>query len=516
MARFFNTAGPCRPDLHYMVDPLRRIERLRRLIDRQSYFVVHGPRQTGKTTSLLSLAAALDHEGRYAAALLSLEVGRAFPEDVGAAEAAILQSFRDDAAFQLPPYLRPPSWPDGPPGHRLAAALAAWAQACPRPLVLFLDEIDALTGPTLLSALSQLRGGHRRRPQGFPWAIALIGMRDVRDYKVTAGEDGQLGSASPFNVKEESVLLRDFTRDEVAGLYAQHTADTGQVFSPKAVDLAFQLTGGQPWLVNALAREMVDELVPDRGVTLLPAHVRAARDAIVLRQDTHLDSLAERLQEDRVRAVLEPILAGSALGAVPEDDQRYVMDLGLVRQADGGALEIANPIYGEILPRVLSATARRSMPAIAPTWLRRDGRLDPERLLEAFVAFWRQHAEALLASTPYAEVAPHLVLMAFLHRVVNGRGRVEREVAIGSGRMDLLVEYGQDRLAMELKVWRPGEPDPKREGLAQLDGYLEGLGLDRGWLLIFDRRPGIARLRDRTTTEAARTPDGREVTVIRA
>jgi hypothetical protein len=87
--------------------------------------------------------------------------------------------------------------------------------------------------------------------------------------------------------------------------------------------------------------------------------VRAARDAIVVRQDTHLDSLAERLQEDRVRAVIEPILAGSALGAVPEDDQRYAMDLGLVRQAANGALEIANPIYAEILPRALSATARR-------------------------------------------------------------------------------------------------------------------------------------------------------------
>ncbi|WP_437657463.1 AAA family ATPase [Sorangium sp. So ce1182] len=357
MARFFNTAGPCRPDLHYMVDPLRRIERLRRLIDRQSYFVVHGPRQTGKTTLLLSLAAALAQEGRYAAALLSLEVGRAFPEDVGAAEAAILQLFREDASCQLPSDLRPPPWPDGAPGHRLAAALAAWAQACPRPLVLFLDEIDALTGPTLLSALSQLRGGHRRRPQGFPWAIALVGMRDVRDYKVTAGGGAQLGSASSFNVKEESVLLRGFTREEVAGLYAQHTADTGQVFAPEAVDLAFQLTCGQPWLINALAREMVDELVRDRSVALQPGHVRAARDAIVLRQDTHLASLAERLQEERVRAVLEPILAGSALGAVPEDDRRYAMDLGLVRQAEGGALEIANPIYGEILPRVLSVTA---------------------------------------------------------------------------------------------------------------------------------------------------------------
>ena len=123
MARFFNTAGPCRPDLHYMVDPLRRIERLRRLIDRQSYFVVHGPRQTGKTTSLLSLAAALAQEGRYAAALLSLEVGRAFPDDVGAAEAAILQSFREDATYQLPLDLRRRR---GPMGRRATVWPLRW------------------------------------------------------------------------------------------------------------------------------------------------------------------------------------------------------------------------------------------------------------------------------------------------------------------------------------------------------------------------------------------------------
>ncbi|WP_437334015.1 hypothetical protein [Sorangium sp. So ce394] len=182
-------------------------------------------------------------------------------------------------------------------------------------------------------------------------------MRDVRDYKVTAGDEGQLGGASPFNVKEESVLLRDFTRDEVAGLYAQHTAATGQVFAPDAVDLAFQLTCGQPWLVNALAREMVDEHVPDRSVTLVPAHVRAARDAIVLRQDTHLDSLAKRLRDDQVRAVIESITTGSSLGAVPDGDQRYAMDLGLVHQAEGGVLEIANPIYREIFQGRLSATA---------------------------------------------------------------------------------------------------------------------------------------------------------------
>src|SRR5205085_7532842 len=140
----------------------------------------------------------------------------------------------------------------------------AWAQACPRPLVLFIDEIDSLRDEALVAVLDQLRAGYGRRPEGFPWSLALVGMRDVRDYKVASGGSDRLHTSSPFNIKVESVTMRNFTRDDVAELYQQHTDDTGQVFLPEAVDRAFYWTQGQPWLVNALARQLVEVLVPDR------------------------------------------------------------------------------------------------------------------------------------------------------------------------------------------------------------------------------------------------------------
>jgi hypothetical protein len=210
------------------------------------------------------------------------------------------------------------------------------------------------------------------------------------------------------------------------------------------------------------------------------------------------------------------MLAGRFPGDLHEDDRRYVVDLGLVRRRHEGGLEVANPIYREIVVRSLSSGPRDALPTIAPSWLKPDGRLDAPKLLDAFVAFWRQHGEAMLKSAPYHEVAPHLVLMAFLHRVVNGGGTIDREYAIGSGRLDLCVTYGRDRLALELKVWREGEPDPIEEGLVQLEGYLAGLGLPTGWLVIFDRRPGLTRIAQRTSIEAARTEEGREVVVVRA
>jgi hypothetical protein len=517
MARWFNTAGPCNPADHYMLPASRRLPEVRHLIDQKSYFVVHAPRQVGKTTALQSLARALTAEGRSVTLLVSMEVGAAFPQDVGAAEAAVLTDWRKDARAQLPAALQPPPFPEAPAGNRIGTALEAWAAAvAPKPLVIFLDEIDALRGEVLVSVLRQLRSGYRSRPSHFPTAVALIGLRDVRDYKLTEAGSGTLGTSSPFNIKVESLTLRNFTRDELAELYAQHTEDTGQPFLPEAVDRAFYWTQGQPWLVNALARQMVEKLVPDPSQALTAAHVEAAKELLIRRQDTHLDSLAERLREPRVRRIVEPMLAGRTLGDVPADDLRFIQDLGLVRMAEAGGLEVANPLYREIIPRVLANTAFASLPPQAATWLRADGRLDTERLMEAFLAFWRQHGQPLLGTAPYHEIAPHLVLMAFLHRVANGGGTLEREYAIGTGRMDLCLRHGPDTLALELKVWRDGERDPLEEGLAQLDGYLSGLGLSTGWLVIFDRRGNQPPIAERTRATSATTPAGRRVTVLRA
>ncbi|WP_242470671.1 hypothetical protein [Thiocystis violacea] len=217
-----------------------------------------------------------------------------------------------------------------------------------------------------------------------------------------------------------------------------------------------------------------------------------------------------------MRRIIEPMLGGTALGEAFEEDRGYLVDLGLLRRDGAGGLVIANPIYREVLPRALASGPQDSLPRIAPTWLDPDGRLDPERLLDAFLAFWCQHGEPLLKSAPYHEIAPHLVLMAFLHRVVNGGGTLEREYAIGRGRMDLCLRHGGVTLGMELKVWRDGRPDPLAEGLDQLDGYLAGLGLDQGWLVIFDRRAGQPPIEARTASDVMPSPAGRRIQVIRA
>ncbi len=519
MERWFNTAGPCQADIHYMLPPIERLPKLTGLIEQRGYFVIHAPRQTGKTTAMMALAQQLTHSGQYTAILLSAEVGAGFPHDPTTAERYILQDWWDIAQSELPSELHPPKLStlreEFGPNLQLGNGLRAWAQASPRPLVILIDEIDALEDETLITVLRQLRAGYPRRPRNFPQSIALIGVRDVRDYKVASGGSKRLNRASPFNIKIESLTLENFTPAEVGALYQQHTKATHQVFLPEALDYVFTLTQGQPWLVNGIARQLVEVLVtdPDEPITL--EAVFQAKELIIQRQETHLDSLLGLLREPKIQAVFDPMLSGQELGDVPEEDRQYLLDLGLLKRNRAGGLVIANRIYQEIIPRVLANGPQDSFSTIHPSWLTPEGTLDPTKLLEAFLSFWRQHGQPLFQSAPYHEAAPHIVMMAFLHRVVNGGGTLEREYAIGTGRMDLCLSYGEVTMGIELKVWREGRPDPLEEGLEQIEGYLAGLGLHEGWLVIFDRRPNLPPISERTTTEDAVTPSNRSILVIR-
>ena len=531
--RFFNTAGPCRPELHYMLPAERRVAGLRRLIEEQSYFVVHAPRQVGKTTSLRALAEALTAEGHYAALHTSCEMGQKTLPDLDGSIQAILDGLTTFARRALDAELRPPEANrDVVPESRLFDLLTRWAERCPRPVVLFLDEIDALYDDALISVLRQLRNGFQIRPEAFPQSIALIGLRDVRDYKIIArGENETLGTASPFNIKTDSLRLPSFTASEVATLYEQHTEDTGQVFAEETKAAAYELTRGQPWLVNALARQLIGTVVPDREQEITVDHLLVAKEILIRRRDTHIDSLLDRLREQRVRSVLEPILAGEAPeDEVLNDDFQFVKDLGLVSMGQSG-LEIANPIYREIIPRALTSAAENFVPMRRASYVRDDGSLDWFALLDGFTAFWKQNAEWMLRQQPYSEAAAQLVFMAFLHRLVNGVelgpenldpsasvATVDREFAVGSGRIDLMIRWplpagDVQRFGVELKVRRDKAGDPLDTGLDQLSDYLDRLGLDTGTLILFDLRADAPPMKDRCS-RASVEHRGRSLTIL--
>ena len=512
--RFFNTAGPVFPDIHYCVPPLERLEvdELLLLIRQRKYFVLHAPRQTGKTSALLALRDELNAGGEFRCVYVNVEGGQSAREDVGAAMRAILSALSRAGRETLDDSFLGEVWlcilDAAGPHDALREALAGWAESDATPLVLMLDEIDALIGDTLLAVLRQLRAGYPERPGRFPQSVILCGVRDVRDYRIRSSrENAIVTGGSAFNVRAESLRLGDFSPQEIESLLAQHTRETGQTFTRKARSAVRELTQGQPWLVNALAYEACfrNRAGRDRSRAITGDAVQDAREQLILRRETHLDQLTDKLQEERVRRVIEPLLSGAeAATSIALDDLEYVRDLGLVTRS--GSVAIANAIYREVIPRDLTYTTQAMSIHHDPAWyVSGEGTLRTGELLAAFQTFFREHSEHWVERFQYREAGPQLLLQAFLQRIVNGGGRLEREYGLGRMRTDLLLVWpvggvrGQalagesretQRVVIECKVLHRGLQRTLRDGLDQTRAYMDRSGASEGHLVVFDRTEG--------------------------
>jgi type II secretory pathway predicted ATPase ExeA len=474
------------------------------LIDDGLYFTLQAGRQTGKTTSAQWLTDHYNNGERFRAVWFDLQIARdqpdlqkAFTTVLNVLDSGVTRTLADVGVTAHRERLI-----DDPASCVLRYLQDLCARA-PRPLVVFFDEADCLVGAAMVSFLTQLRNGYLdRRTTPFPHSIVLVGQRNVRDY-VLAQDDriavSWLGSASPFNITAEATTIGPFTEPDVVELLAQHTTRTGQRFEPAASARIHELSQGHPWLVNALADQITDRDARDRNIVITDAHVDAAKETLILERRTHIDSLIHKLRDPRVRKIIDPMLAGDQTGDdVLDDDLAYALGLGIVRLVSG-RIEIANPIYREVIPRALTYLRQLQIPAEPATFVRPDGSLDMPMLMSAWQKFWRKDGHLASEGFGYRESGPHLMLMAFLQRVVNGGGRVEREYGLGRGALDLIIEWRGARHAIEVKLRRDTETEA--DALEQVDGYLDKAGLAEGWLVMFDLRstlPWVERLSTRT------------------
>ncbi|MCL2778947.1 MAG: ATP-binding protein, partial [Polyangiaceae bacterium] len=217
MTRHFNTAGPNRPAKHYSIDPFARINwpEIQQLIDGEKYFVLHAPRQTGKTTLLNAIVERLNREGRYQALYVNVENAQVARNDVAIGIQTIVELIGTRASMFLPDSWAASNWrgavAGAAPGNALTLLLGQWAIHSRVPIVLMVDEIDALVGDTLVSVLRQLRTGYNDRPASFPQSVILCGVRDVRDYRIHTSTGEIITGGSAFNIKTESLRLGNFS-----------------------------------------------------------------------------------------------------------------------------------------------------------------------------------------------------------------------------------------------------------------------------------------------------------------
>lgn len=506
MERFFNTAGPNRPEVEYTIAPLKRfdLEDILALIAQGKYFVLHAPRQTGKTSCMLALRDYLNASGEYIAVYANVEGGQGSRNNVQSVVKStvdtLAEEFRSGLGNDMPLRIRDEVQTVGM-DSMLATYLRRLSEHCPKPIVLVIDEIDALVGDSLVSILRQIRSGYANRPKAFPQTIILCGVRDVRDYRIVLSNQDIVTGGSAFNIKAESLRLGNFSQEDIHELYMQHTNETGQQFDEACFPLVWNATEGQPWLVNALAREVTWSMKEnrDRSITITPEMMYKAQENLIYRRDTHIDILIDKLSEPRVKRVIEPILANNDEAddsLVPNDDVLYVQDMGLIKVERGKPRRIANGIYREIIPRELTWSTQNAL-VQEPQWYQNsDSSINMEKLLTDFQQFFRENSDAWIGKFDYAEAGPQLLLQAFLQRVVNGGGYIDREYGLGRKRTDLLIRkpltegYGGpvQRIVLELKIKRYSLERTIEEGLQQTAAYMDAVGsVDEGHFIIFDR-----------------------------
>jgi hypothetical protein len=235
----------------------------------------------------------------------------------------------------------------------------------------------------------------------------------------------------------------------------------------------------------------------DRSVRITPEMLYRAKENIIYRRETHIDILIDKLKEERVRRVIGPILANdtdASESLMPQDDVQYVVDLGLI--TSDKPRRIANAIYREIIPRELTWTTQDGLIQQAAWYMNPDNSINMEKLLLDFQQFFRQNADAWIEKFDYKESGPQLLLQAFLQRVVNGGGYIDREYGLGRGRTDLLIRkpltdgYGGpvQYIVLELKIKRASVPKTIALGLQQTTEYMDKAAPDaEGHFILFNR-----------------------------
>jgi hypothetical protein len=544
--KIFNTTGVCIPSEHYMLPVLPRIDGVSDMIDGNFYFILHAPRQSGKTTFLKALTDKINLEGLYYALYCSLEVCQDVTDDETAMRRIVVAI---NESLQQSPIksLKQLALPDVPLSKldasvKVSAMLNYLCVNLDKELAVFFDEADCLSGASVLSIfLSQIRLGYNNRYDSeaskFPRSIAFAGRRDIRDGQVQVGPEAESSrNVCPFNIIKESFTLPNFTHEDIKTLYSQHTEASGQIFTDEAVERAWHWTEGQPWLVNALADEVVvKQLKNDYAKVINDSDIDKAFQGLILRNYPHFDYLTERLKEPWVRRVMETVVIGASVfpQGISRDDVKYTVDLGLLKTdpSNSRVLLPANQIYQEIIVRTLTKNIAKlikdkDLERYPPNrWM--DGtNLDLSGLLKAFQGYWVKNSEMFInnnidesmildtidsAIPKYNLISDtaeglrqeivnniekglidltngaltHLVIFSFLQRVLNGGADfIKREIALGKLRADICVGYKGRNYPLELKIYGAISLE---KSLEQLFGYMNKTLASEGWLVVFDK-----------------------------
>lgn len=417
-SRFFNNSGPVNQVDHFCVPPLKRLDsnKVWQLILQKKYFLIRGPKQSGKTSYLLALSKLLNQKDYAKCLYINVECLRGTEEDLKESMRSLLfeissrarDNFGDDYLDDLVLGILEKRGPF----QALNELLTQWSKRSDKPIVLLVDEIDTLQGNILTSFLSQIRAGYDKRPALFPQSIIFCGTHDVIEKQ--------------FNIKDATLKISFMARPDLNEMIASYCSKRHIEIDPDAVERIWEYSNGQPWIVSTICAELFHEIVAAKGLKSVSAvQVGEAIDNVLAKRGNHIEYIASQLRNERVRKCMIPMLTGGTIiHGIEESDLAFLEELGLLTL--GRVIDISNLLYKEIVPRALFGPVLYMTSLDDVDYQKADGSVDAMKLMQRFQAFFANHIQQLIKLLDYGDAGYSLIFHALLFKLVDANTTVTR------------------------------------------------------------------------------------------
>jgi hypothetical protein len=503
MAKEFNVTGLCSPQKHYMADVSTKLNTTYQMIEKGKYFIINRPRQYGKTTTLHILRKQLIASGFIVFHISFEGIG----DTIFTEEALFTRGFvklLSARAHESAPELK--SWLEERSTkienlEELSGTISDLCNQTTKQIVVLIDEVDKSSNNQLfVSFLAMLRDKYldMERDPTFH-AVVLAGVHDVKNLKLKIRPDEEQKYNSPWNIATTFKVDMNLYPEEIKPMLADYMQEQGITMDLQLVtDRLFYLTSGYPFLVSQLCKIIAEDILPKSSAKeWTEADVNKAFQQLLRERGVaNFDTVVKNLKEypDLYNLVYSIVIDGAVM---PYNDYDFTVNLGILHgilgRSENGSIKIHNRIYRELIADMMVSEWRTAnlsfgkintdgFDSVSQYYLPNKG-LDMEKVLVNFQAFMKKEYSG--KDREFVERDGRLIFLAFIKPIINGAGYDFKESQISEEkRLDVIITYYQHQYVAELKIWRGAAVHQK--GVLQLVDYLNRMGLDTGFLLIFD------------------------------
>ena len=486
----FNTTGLCNPNKHYMVDISDKLENIKKLVEKEKYFIINRPRQYGKTTTLVALENNLKDE--YLVISISFEgIGNV----VFSTEREFCRKFIElieinleysnenlnkkllDLSKNVEDFIS------------LSRTISSFIKEIDKEVILIIDEVDKSSDNQMfLDFLGMLRNKYleRERGRGVTFkSVILAGVYDIKNLKLKLRPDEERKYNSPWNIAFPFNVDMSLHKDGIKNMLDEYALDKKLSFNTsKVAEFIYFYTSGYPFLVSRLC-QIIDE---NLGASWTEENMIMAVKLLLDENNTLFDDLVKNIENNKElrEYMFNLIMNGSG--------NRFnllnpIINLGVMFgyfKNENNTVVISNRIFSQVLYNYFSSLLEDNNAMkkynFKADFIEGNG-LNIEKVLLRFQQFMKEEYSS--KDEKFLETNGRTLFLSFITPIINGVGYAFKEVQISEEkRLDVVITYNNNKYIIELKIWH-GEKYHER-GLEQLADYLDINGQNKGYLLIFN------------------------------